>query len=82
MGRGQRLWTCYFSHNINVSISVLLADFTANSKTNNPRIKKGEMDRRRNRKSKNISASKMQPIMWLGEFLNSKSCDVDDGNRT
>lgn len=54
-GRGQR-WKCYFSHNINVSLSVLLADFTANCKTTTH--KKGEIDRTRNEKVRYISASK------------------------
>lgn len=67
-GRGQRLWKCYFSHNINVSISVLLADFTANCKTTTT-TKKAEIDRSRNIKSENISASKMQPIMGMGGFF-------------
>lgn len=58
-GRAQRLWKCYFSHNINVSISVLLADFTANCKTTTHK-KRGEIDRARNIKFKNISALKIQ----------------------
>lgn len=71
-GRGQRLWKCYFSHNINVSISVSLADFTANCKTTTH--KKGEIDRTRNEKFRNISASKTQSVRWINGFVNNKTC--------